>query len=120
MVCVSSPPARTSSMALLPVVRRMTFWRIFMSSSARMKVSDRVDLAARIMSRAFFSLIPAGSSSLMAAVAIDSTVLKPSSRSFCAVAGPTPGRSSRRSYFSCGGCSVGSCSSVTIMVLPLC
>ena len=115
MVCVSSPPARTSSMALLPVVRRLTFWRIFMSSSARMKVSDRVDLAARITSSAFFSLMPAGSSSLMAAVAIDSTVLKPSSRSFCAVAGPTPGRSSRRSYFSSVGCSAGSCSSATIM-----
>jgi hypothetical protein len=31
------------------------------------------------------------------------------------VAGPTPGRSSRRSYFSCVGCSAGSCSSATIM-----
>ena len=87
-----------------------------MSSSARMKVSDRVDLAARIMSVAFFSLMPAGSSSLIAAVAIDSTVLKPSSRSFCAVVGPTPGRSSRRSYFSSAGWSPVSCSSTTIII----
>ena len=115
IVCVSKPPASISSMALLPVVRRMTVWRIFISSSARMKVSDIVDLAARMTSMAFFSLMPAGSSSLMAAVAIYSTVLKPSSRSFCAVAGPTPGRSSRRSYFSSVGCSPVSCSSATIM-----
>ena len=118
MVCVSKPPASISSIALLPVVRRITVWRIFMSSSARMKVSDIVDLAARITSMAFFSLMPAGSSSLIAAVAIDSTVLKPSSRSFCAVAGPTPGRSSSRWYFSSSGCFSFSCSSTT-MVLPL-
>ena len=118
IVCVSRPPASISSMALLPVVRRLTVWRIFMSSSARIKVSDIVDLAARIMSWAFFSLMPAGSSSLMAAVAIDSTVLKPNSRNFCAVAGPTPGRSSSRWYFSFSGCFSASCSSTT-MVVPL-
>jgi len=50
-------------------------------------------------SRAFFSLMPAGSSSRAVAVARDSIVWKPISWSFLLVAGPTPGKSSKYSYF---------------------
>jgi len=55
--------------------------------------------ARRMTSKAFFSLMPAGSSSRAVAVARDSIVWKPISWSFLLVAGPTPGRSSRHSYF---------------------
>jgi hypothetical protein len=72
-----------------------------------MKETVRVDLAVRMTSKAFFSLMPADCSSRAAAVLRDSTVWKPSSCSFCAVAGPMPGRSSRYSYFFfCWGSSV--------------
>ncbi len=70
-----------------------------------------VDRAAWMTSSALFSLTPADSSSRAVAVPIDSTVWNPSSRSFWAVAGPMPGRSSRCSYFLFSG----GASSVTLV-----
>jgi len=77
-----------------------------------MKDTPTEDLAACIIWNAFFSLTPTGSSSRIVAIASDSTVWYPSSRSFWAVAGPTPGRSSMNSYFVV--VSVSCCSSVSV------
>ena len=102
IVCVSSPPPRSSSRTLLRVVSRETLDRIWSSSSARMKVTEIEPLASSIIFAACFSPIPAGVSSFMVAVASASIVWKPISRSLFAVAGPTPGISSISSYFCLG------------------
>jgi len=87
------PPPIRASRALLPVVSLLMPLLSLIRSLAVTHEISIDSLANLISSSAFFSLIPAASSSATVAVARASIVEKPISLSFSAVAGPTPGSS---------------------------
>ena len=94
---LSSPPARSSSNALDPVVSLVTLLRLSrMSSPVSKPPMSAQSLAPSMMSIAFFSPIShVSASSFGEATAMAIKSLYPASRSFSDMAGPTPGMSSR-------------------------
>ena len=94
---LSSPPARSSSNAWDPVVSLVTAFLLSrMSSPVSKPPMSAQSLAPSMMSIAFFSPIShVSASSFGEATAMAMSSLYPASRSFSAMAGPTPGMSSR-------------------------
>ena len=96
MLWLSSPPASSSSKAWDPVVSLVTALRLSrMSSPVSNPPMSAQSFAPSMISAAFFSPISqVSASSLGDATAIAMSSVYPASRSFSAMAGPTPGMSS--------------------------